>query len=115
MKKAEIKEMLIKQCCESNVNDNRLNKAVSTYGSIDIDELSKVIEDFKKVPTLDELIKENNKLQSKIDQQDQIIREAREYVKEHTYDDSVDGDGTSLMFEKANGYDLLEILDRNVK
>lgn len=50
-----------------------------------------------------------------IDQQDQIIREAREYVKEHTYDDSVDGDGTSLMFEKANGYDLLEILDRNVK
>ena len=42
MSKEEIKELLIKQCCEFNCDDNRLNKAVSTYGSIDIDELSKV-------------------------------------------------------------------------
>lgn len=38
------------------------------------------------------------------------INKAIEYIKTHTYDDSVDGDGTELMFEKANGYDLLNIL-----
>lgn len=38
------------------------------------------------------------------------INNAMRYIKEHTYDDSVDGDGTSLIFEKANAYDLLKIL-----
>ena len=76
--------------------------------------MKRIDEDF----LIDYIVKINktyNKLIDKVNEQDQIIREAREFVKEHTYDESVDGDGTSLMFEKANGNDLLEILDRNVK
>lgn len=49
-------------------------------------------------------------IQDYIDQQDQIIREARKYVEKFI---PVDND-TILMREKQRDY-LLEILDRNVK
>lgn len=38
------------------------------------------------------------------------IEKAIEYIENNTYDDSLDGDGSRLMFEKANGKDLLKIL-----
>ena len=41
---------------------------------------------------------------------EQRIDKAIEYIENNTYDDSLDGDGSRLMFEKANGKDLLEIL-----
>lgn len=40
----------------------------------------------------------------------QRLDKAIEYIENNTYDDSLDGDGSRLMFEKANGKDLLEIL-----
>ena len=65
---------------------------------------------------IDELIKENNKLKFKINQQDQIIREAREYVKSNIEFCENDSQGA---YEKCNirilsDKKLLEILDRNV-
>lgn len=37
---------------------------ISAYGSIDLDELNKTVERLNKIPNYDDLMKENNKLQS---------------------------------------------------
>ena len=52
---------------------------------------------------VDNLLDEKEQLQQRIDK-------AIEYIENNTYDDSLDGDGSRLMFEKANGKELLEIL-----
>lgn len=51
-----------------------------------------------------------NTAQYKLEQLQQRIDKAIEYIENNTYDDSLDGDGSRLMFEKANGKELLEIL-----
>ena len=38
--------------------------SISAYGSIDLDELNKAVERLNKIPNYDDLMKENNKLQS---------------------------------------------------
>jgi predicted nuclease with TOPRIM domain len=40
------------------------NLSISAYGSIDLDELNKAVERLNKIPNYDDLMKENNKLQS---------------------------------------------------
>jgi len=73
----------------------------------DIKKLSKQLAE--KSQKIYNLVRENRKLQSKIEQQDQIIREAREYAEEHKTDYICKKD--RLISAKS----LLEILDRNVK
>ncbi len=58
------------------------------------------------------LVRENKKLQSKIDQQDQIIREARELVTSRLKEcEEYNCCGMQPEYKE----ELLEILDRNVK
>ena len=68
----------------------------------DIKKLSKQLAE--KSQKIYNLVRENRKLQSKIDQQDQIIREAID--KLYCWGEVLDAD-----FQKS----MLEILDRNVK
>ncbi len=58
-----------------------------------------------------QLVNDNGILCKEIERLQKRIDKAIEYIKEHTYDDSLDGDGSRLMFEKANGKELLEILE----
>ena len=44
----------------------RNNYCISSYGSIDISDLINIIKEFKKVPTYEELLKENKKLKEKL-------------------------------------------------
>lgn len=41
---------------------------ISSMYAIDVEELLKAIEQFKKVPTYDELLKDNNRLRAKLDE-----------------------------------------------
>lgn len=54
----------------------------------------------------------NTELLEQLKERDEVIEEAIEYVNKHTIDMSVYGDKTDLMFEKANGYELLKILNK---
>lgn len=42
------------------------NYCISFYGSIDINDLINTIKEFKKVPTYEELLRENKKLKEKL-------------------------------------------------
>ena len=44
----------------------RNNHCISSYGSIDINDLINTIKEFKKVPTYEELLRENKKLKEKL-------------------------------------------------
>ena len=60
-----------------NVNEN----TISTYGTVDADKLLKTVEHFRKVPTVEELINENNKLLNRLEQDERIIEEMAKYIK----------------------------------
>ena len=62
---------------------------------------------------IDYIVKINktyNKLIDKVNKQDQIIREAREYAEKEMFYCLASGDNITVYIEK-----LIEILDRNVK
>ncbi len=44
----------------------RNNYCISSYGSVDINDLINIIKEFKKVPTYEELLRENKKLKEKL-------------------------------------------------
>lgn len=45
-----------------NIPSEKNNNCVSTYGSINVDDLISNVKEFKKIPTFDNLLKENQKL-----------------------------------------------------
>lgn len=71
-------------------------------------QISELLEEEICEGMLDKIIKFKNQLK----QRKEVIDEAIKYVLEHTIDMSVEGDKSDLMFEKANGYELLEILQK---
>lgn len=90
-------EDMIHQIPKSETND-----VVGTIYSIDVDELKEVVKRFEKVPSFDELQKENNKLVRK---NEEIIKYLKEKIKkcketeEFTKKISIDGrnNGKTLM------------------
>ena len=73
-----------------NIPKIQTNNSISSMNSINVDELRKTVEIFKRIPTFDDLQKENNKL-SKENQQlkeqlkasEKARKEAIEYIKEY--------------------------------
>lgn len=51
----------------------KTNNFVSAYNSIDVDDLAKAVERFKKVPTYKELLKENQQLKDKNNKYKEVI------------------------------------------
>ena len=51
-----------------NIPIEKNNNCLSNYGSINVDELISVIKEMRKVPTYDELLKENLKLKKQLKQ-----------------------------------------------
>ncbi len=65
----------------------QLSIPITTFGSVDLEDLMDSIKQFKKVPTSDELLRENKKLRSQLEEKGKIINEAREFLKEfHNYE-----------------------------
>ena len=56
---------------------------ISAYGSIDLDELNKTVERLNKIPNYDDLMKENNKLQSNCETLNNRIKELEQINEEH--------------------------------
>ena len=104
--------------------DKATNRLLDTLNNnpnelFDIKKLSKQLAE--KSQQIYNLTIENRNLKSKIDQQEQIIREAREYVENHSlYEEEYDYDFEENIYlsgvnDTTAKKDLLEILDRNVK
>ena len=76
---------------------------VTTFGSVDLDDLMDSIKQFKKVPTYDELLRENKRLRNQLEEKDKVIDETIDYNELEK-----ELGGTI----KFNLVKLLEILDR---
>lgn len=93
----------------------KTNDTISAYGSIDINELYKTIEKFKKVPDYNKLIKDNNNLQQKVEQLENIIKDAikaTKDVKQFVYDELVDRNVSGATETHCKIMDLLNILNK---
>ena len=49
-----------------NIPIEKNNNCLSTYGSVNVDELISVVKEMQKIPTYDNLLKENQKLKEAI-------------------------------------------------
>lgn len=69
----EINSKMIDELLKTIPKQN--NQCISTYGSIDVDNLKQVVDKFKKIPNYDELIKINNKLQQALNEIEEILKQ----------------------------------------
>ena len=95
-----------------NIPAEKNNNCLSSYGSINVDDLIDSIKELRKVPTYDELLRENEKLKEQLQQKEDIINKAKEFIKKHNEK------AGKLYYKYNNKYllseikeDLLEILD----
>ena len=86
-----------------------LSIPITTFGSVDLEDLMDNIKQFKKVPTADELLRENKRLKSQLEEKDKIIDEAIEYMKEIEFDKT---DKYICIREYKEYQELLEILEK---
>ena len=56
---------------------------IANFGSVDLDDLMDSIKEFKKVPTSDELLRENKRLRNELEEKDKVISEAIELINNH--------------------------------
>ena len=92
-----------------NIPVEKNNNCLSSYGSINVDDLIDSIKELRKVPTYDELLRENEKLKEQLQQKEDIINKARKYISKHTQHDENGYVVECLYVEEAK--ELLEILD----
>ena len=92
-----------------NIPVEKNNNCLSSYGSINVDDLIDSIKELRKVPTHDELLRENEKLKEQLKQKEDIINKAKEYISKHTQHDENGYVVECLYVEEAK--ELLEILD----
>lgn len=65
-----------------NIPVEKSNNCLSTYGSINVDDLISNIQEFRKIPSFDNLLKENKKLKGQLQQKEDIINKIRELIDE---------------------------------
>ena len=85
---------------------------IANFGSIDLEDLMSSIKQFKKVPTFDELLKENKKLKEQLEEKEKVINKTIEFVR-----NGKDGKGQfyKCCMRKVSmkeDEELLEILER---
>ena len=87
-----------------NIPVEKNNNCLSSYGSINVDDLIDSIKELRKVPTYDELLRENEKLKEQLKQKEDIINKAKDKIKGVAY-----GGNEDYYIEKFKS--VLEILD----
>lgn len=60
---------------------NNMSIPITTNIGINMDDLMNAVKEFKKVPTYDELLRENKKLKQQLQHRNNIINKAREKIK----------------------------------
>lgn len=70
---------LVKKIINIPVEENK--SCISSFGSINVDDLIKEIESLKKVPTYDLLLKENQQLKEKLELSEKSRQEAIDYIE----------------------------------
>ncbi len=106
-----------------NIEDylkNKLPKIESTipianFGSVDLDDLMDSIKHFKEVPKYDEVLRENKKLRSQLEENNKIIDEVKKYCKFKSKFNCFEDSLTEKMLDtyvNATKKDILEILER---
>ena len=100
-----------------NIPVEKNNNCLSSYGSINVDDLIDSIKELRKVPTYDELLRENEKLKEQLKRKEDIIKKAKEYIINNSlYEEEYDYDYEENIY-LSRIYDddvrriLLEILD----
>ena len=66
-----------------NIPVEKNNNCLSSYGSINVDDLIDSIKELRKVPTYDELLRENKKLKQQLQQRDNIINKVKFAIKDN--------------------------------
>ena len=87
-----------------NIPVEKNNNCLSSYGSINVDDLIDSIKELRKVPTYDELLRENEKLKEQLQQKEDIINKAIEELY-------IWGEILNPEFQKR----MLEILEKSDK
>ena len=83
---------------------NNMSIPITTNIGINMDDLMNAVKEFKKVPTYDELLRENKKLKQQLEQRDNIINKAREFIKSKEYVIDLSTFGYNL-----NDYDVFKL------
>lgn len=55
---------------------------ISAYNSINVEDLANAVDRFKKVPTYDELLKENQKLETEKEQLNSLVNSCQEEIRQ---------------------------------
>ena len=85
---------------------------ISIYGSIDFDDLMDSIKQFKKVPTTDELLRENKMLREQLEEKNKIIDEIYDKINDLYYGNFFSNEKPIKFSYTEIGKELLEILER---
>lgn len=115
-------DSLVADIITSDINRlvENLNIVIKTHNIL-VDENQQLKDEVKALESQLDFIDEQNryidKLEKIIKEKQFTLEEIREYVISHTRDYSEKEDGTylvfDLVFEKANGYDLLQMIDKH--
>ena len=60
---------------------NNMSIPITTNFGINLDDLMNTVKELKKVPTYDELLRENKKLKQQLQQRDNIINDVIHYIR----------------------------------
>ena len=85
---------------------------ITTFGSVDLDDLMDSIKQFKKVPTSAELLRENKSLRSQLKEKDKVINEIYDKINDLYYGNFFSNEKPIKFSYTEIGKELLEILER---
>lgn len=86
------------------------NNPVSTMYGFDVDTLINTLRDFKRLPTYDEVLKQNQQLKEKLQQKEDIINKAKVDLEKHLNAKSY-GNHKYELFDRKYLEEVLEILN----
>ena len=86
-----------------NVSKTDSINPISAYNSINVEDLASAIDRFKKVPTYDELLKENKKYK-------EVIDKAIEYMKDFIFEPLLTNEDRKLIMYNDNLRNFEKIL-----
>ena len=91
-----------------NIPVEKNNNCLSSYGSINVDDLIDSIKELRKVPTYDELLRENQQLKEQLQQKEDIINKATEHLELKVIRYSNE---TDYMLDETDLKEIIQILD----
>ena len=95
-----------------NIPIEKNNNCLSTYGSVNVDELISVVKEMQKIPTYDNLLKENQKLKKEKQELIKFLKKEKERLKRECspiYENSL---GKTILVNEDVYYEVNKILSK---